>query len=81
VHRMSGVPAQVFGFQDRGVIREGSFADLVIFDPAEIIDQASYASPKQISPGIEQVFVNGSCVWSNGTSTGDRPGRVLRRAA
>ncbi len=81
VHRMSGVPAQVFGFQDRGVIREGGFADLVLFDPAEIIDQASYASPKQISPGIEQVFVNGSCVWSKGKSTGDRPGRVLRRAA
>jgi len=79
VHKMSGVPARVFGFKDRGEIREGYFADMVLFDPIKVIDSASFASPKQLAAGINQVFVNGTCVWHNGHTSGDRPGRVLRR--
>jgi len=81
VHRMTAIPARVFGFRDRGRIRVGGYADLVIFDRATVIDQATFASPKQIAAGIEQVFVNGCRVWTQGQSSGDRPGRILRRDA
>jgi N-acyl-D-amino-acid deacylase len=77
VRKMSGLPAQRLGWQDRGTIREGAFADLVLFDPQTVIDRSTFAEPEKLPQGIEQVFVNGVVVWKGGKTTGARPGRVL----
>ncbi len=79
VRRMTAVAARVFGLQDRGVVREGAFADLVVFDASTVIDAASFASPKKQSAGIREVIVNGRPVWRGSAWTGSRPGRILRR--
>ena len=81
VRRMTSVPAAVFGLKDRGTLREGGFADLVVFDPATVIDAASFESPVQPSRGIVLVLVNGQPVWADGEPGDARPGRVLRREA
>jgi N-acyl-D-amino-acid deacylase len=81
VHRMTGLPAQKFGLRDRGVIRAGAFADLVVFDPARILDVGTYEDPNRAPAGIHHVFVNGTRVVRDGTHTGERPGRTLRRAS
>ena len=62
------------------MIRAGAFADLVLFDPARIIDRATYDDPQQMSAGIEGVWVNGERVVAGGAHLGARPGRTLRRA-
>lgn len=80
VRRMTSLPAQQFRLRDRGVVRPGGFADLTIFDPEAIIDRATFEHPIQPAAGIISVFVNGTPVWSDGQSTGERPGRALRRA-
>ena len=80
VHRMTGMPAAKFRLADRGVIRAGAFADLVLFDPAAIIDVATYDDPRRYPTGISHVFVNGTTVVSDGAHTGARPGRGLRRS-
>jgi N-acyl-D-amino-acid deacylase len=79
VRRMTGLPAERFGLVDRGSIREGGFADVVVFDPETIIDRATFEHPIREPAGIEHVFVNGERVRANGVSTGARPGRILRR--
>jgi N-acyl-D-amino-acid deacylase len=79
VYRMTGMPAQKFGLADRGVLRAGAFADLVIFDPATVIDTGTYNDPKRYPAGIPHVFVNGVAVVANGWHTNARPGRALRR--
>jgi N-acyl-D-amino-acid deacylase len=79
VRRMTAVPARVFGLADRGVVRENAYADLVIFDPDTVIDNANFESPKQAAAGIRGVFVNGKPVWRDSAWTGERPGRILRR--
>lgn len=79
VRRMTGLPAAWFGFPDRGVLREGAFADLVIFDPASVADRGTFIKPIQPAAGIDTVVVNGRVVWDQGAYTGERPGRVLRR--
>jgi N-acyl-D-amino-acid deacylase len=79
VRRMTSVPASVFGLPDRGLIRRGAFADLVVFDPDDVIDKADFSKPKQPSAGIELVLVNGRPVWRDATWTGECPGRLLRR--
>ena len=81
VRRMTGLPAQRFGFIDRGRLAEGAHADLVLFDPATVKDRATFADPKQPAAGIATVFVNGRAVWREGQPTGARPGRVLKRGA
>ena len=81
VHKMTGLPAQRFGLADRGVLRAGALADLVLFDPETVIDTATFEQPKQAARGIELVVVNGRAVWRDGTNTGARPGRAIRRAA
>lgn len=81
VWRMSGKSASVFGLTDRGVIEEGAAADIVIFDPDTVIDEATYHAPEAPSTGIEHVLVNGECVWTNGSTTGARPGIALQRHA
>jgi N-acyl-D-amino-acid deacylase len=79
VRRMTGLPAAWFGFRDRGVLREGAHADVVVFDPDRIKDVGDFVDPARPAIGIELVIVNGDIVWQNGAGTGARPGRVLRR--
>jgi N-acyl-D-amino-acid deacylase len=76
---MTSLPAQRLGWKDRGVIREGAFADLVIFNPDTIIDRSTYANPAALPTGVERVFVNGVLVWDAGKPTGERPGLDLGR--
>ena len=78
VRRMTGLPAERFGLKDRGVIRPGAYADLVLFDPDTVIDRATFEQPMQPSAGIALVMVNGRPVWRDGAETGDRSGRALR---
>jgi N-acyl-D-amino-acid deacylase len=79
LHRMTGMPAAKFRLADRGVIRPGAFADLVVFDPARIRDTATYDDPRRFPEGIRAVYVNGVAVAKDGAHTGARPGRALRR--
>jgi N-acyl-D-amino-acid deacylase len=81
VRRMTALPAAQFGLKDRGVLREGAYADLVLFDPATIADTATFERPTTPAAGIVSVVVNGRIVWNDGASTGARPGRALRRSA
>ncbi len=77
VRKMTSLPARRLGLKDRGVLRAGAYADIALFDPASVLDQASFAEPKRTARGIERVFVNGTCVWCAGAPTGARPGRAL----
>ena len=79
VHKMTGLPAARFGLADRGVVRPGAAADLVVFDPGTVIDRATYENPVQPAAGIDLVIANGETVRDGARSTGARPGRVLRR--
>lgn len=79
VHRMTGMPAGRFGFTDRGVIRPGAYADLVLFDAATIADTGTYTDPTSVPAGIVGVWVNGVRVAADGVVTGERPGRIVRR--
>jgi N-acyl-D-amino-acid deacylase len=79
VRRMTGLTAARFGLRDRGAIRPGAFADLVVFDPASIVDRASFEAPRKPAAGVETVMVNGRTIWRDAAPTGARPGRALRR--
>jgi N-acyl-D-amino-acid deacylase len=79
IYRMSGLPAATLGLRrDRGVLREGAFADVVVFDPATVADKATFASPHQLSEGVSEVLVNGTIAVRGGTSTGALAGRALK---
>jgi N-acyl-D-amino-acid deacylase len=69
------------GIADRGVIRSGAYADLVLFDPATIADQATTTEPQKPATGVRMVWVNGEVVYENGSPTGRYPGRVVRRGS
>jgi len=79
VRKMTSLPAQRLGLVDRGIIAEGKWADLTIFDPKTVRDRATYLEPELRPAGIIHVLVNGELVVRDGQSTGKRPGRVLRR--
>ncbi|MEO5815519.1 MAG: D-aminoacylase [Gemmatimonadaceae bacterium] len=79
VHKMTGLSARRFGLVERGEIREGFWADLVLFDAAAIRDVATYADPKRAAEGISAVWVNGVCASRDQVPTGDRAGRFLSR--
>jgi N-acyl-D-amino-acid deacylase len=79
IHKMTGLTARNFGLAGRGVVREGAFADLTVFDPATIDSAATFENPVAPALGIDTVVVNGEIVWRDGKSAGSRPGRVLRR--
>jgi len=64
--------------QDRGLLREGWFADITVFDPATVADQATFENPHQTSVGVRYVLVNGRLALAAGRLTGERPGRALR---
>ena len=78
VRRMTSLGAQRLGLKDRGLLREGYWADVVVFDPNRISDKATFASPKQYPEAINYVLVNGHIVIDRGNHTGERPGMVLR---
>jgi N-acyl-D-amino-acid deacylase len=78
VRSMTSLPAQVFGLKDRGVIRRGARADLVIFDPATIRDIATYDAPQQLAVGVHTILVNGVITIDSGQPTNATPGRALR---
>ena len=78
IRKMTSLPAQTFGLRDRGLIREGLAADLVIFDENTIIDQATFDKPHQFPVGISYVIVNGTTVVENNEVTAARPGMALR---
>ena len=77
VHKMTGLTASRFGLRDRGRIEPGAFADLVLFDAAQIADRASFDSPCKTSAGIHRVWVNGVEAWRDGAASGRRSGRFL----
>ncbi len=77
VRRMSGMPAERLKIGDRGVLRPGMKADIVIFDPATVIDKSTFEKPHQYSLGFRDVLVNGKLALRNGKVTSERPGRVL----
>jgi len=78
IHKMTGLAAAQYGLSDRGLLRPGYHADLVLFDPHTVADRATFSHPIQASEGIEGVWVNGRQVWDGVTATGERPGKVLR---
>ncbi|MFN2493559.1 MAG: amidohydrolase family protein, partial [Pyrinomonadaceae bacterium] len=78
IRKMTSLPAQTFGFRDRGMIREGFAADLIIFDENTISDQATFEKPHQFPVGISYVLVNGELVFAEGKMTGAGPGMALR---
>lgn len=80
VHRMTGLPAANLGIARRGLLREGYFADLVVFDSDQIQDHATFEDPNQYATGVSEVFVNGVEVICKGVHTGAKPGRVVRRS-
>ena len=79
IHKMTGMPAAKFQLRDRGIVRAGAFADLVVFDPRTIADVATYESPRRFPAGVRAVYVNGIAVARDGAHTGARPGQALRR--
>ncbi|MCG8355349.1 MAG: D-aminoacylase [Kiloniellales bacterium] len=81
VRKMTGLPASRFGLTDRGVLRAGAVADLVLFDPETVIDNATFDAPTAPAQGIELVIVAGRSVWRDGAATGARPGRAIRLQA
>lgn len=79
VRKMTSLPAQKLGLWDRGLIRRRAWADIVIFDPKEFTDRATYSKPHQYAAGLKYVLVNGKVVVKNGKQTDTLPGKVLRR--
>ncbi len=75
---MTSAPAQRLGFLDRGVLRPGYMADLVVFDPSTLRDTATYENPRSYPAGVSHVAVNGELVVEGGQPTGVTPGRALR---
>lgn len=78
VYKLSGLPAQNLGLEDRGLLHEGYYADIVVFDPEEVADQATFEDPLQFAIGVYDVFVNGAQVLKNGEHTGVFSGRYVR---
>jgi|SRR5690625_2325136 len=81
IHKMTGLSASKYALRDRGFIRAGAYADLVLFDPQTIDARADFNEPIAPSVGIKWVMVNGKKVWLDGQPTTHRPGKVLQRHA
>ena len=77
IRRLTGLPAANLGLDRRGMVKEGYFADLVVFDPETTTDRATYENPHQYATGVKHVLVNGVRVIENGEHTGAKPGRAL----
>ena len=81
IHRMTGLPAANLSLRQRGLLKEGYFADVVVFDPATIQDHATYAKPDQLATGVSDVLVNGQLALADGKATGSTSGRIVRGRA
>jgi N-acyl-D-aspartate/D-glutamate deacylase len=81
IRKITSLPAQRERLRDRGLLKPGYFADVTIFDPATIIDKATYENPTQLSQGVKYVFVNGQLEYEDGRLTGKQAGRVLRHGS
>ena len=77
VHKMTGLPAEQFRLKDRGVLREGAWADVTVIEPKNIAGKATYKEPHRLSTGVSAVWVNGGLSWRGGEGTGERYGRFL----
>jgi N-acyl-D-aspartate/D-glutamate deacylase len=77
IRKMTAFPAARLGLADRGLLRPGMKADVVVFDPDRIQDQATFKEPERYATGVEWVFINGTAVVEEGKATGALPGRVL----
>lgn len=80
IYKISGGPAKKMGLKDRGVIKKGNWADLVLINPRSVIDNATFVNPYQYPSGIDYVFVNGQIAVEKGSFTGIKAGRVLRKS-
>jgi dihydroorotase/N-acyl-D-amino-acid deacylase len=78
IRKMTSLPAQRVGLKERGILKSGFYADIVLFDPKTVIDKATFENPHQYSEGIDLVLVNGVPVWKDETFAGNYPGRGLR---
>ena len=78
IRRMTSLPATNLSIKGRGVLRDGYYADVVLFDPAKVQDHATFEKPQQLSTGVRDVFINGTQVLKDGEHTGAKPGRVVR---
>lgn len=78
IRRLTSLPAQSIAIRERGTLRVGYYADVVVFDPATITDHSTFAEPHAYSTGVRDVFVNGTQVLRDGEHTGEKPGRVVR---
>ena len=78
IRKMTSLAAQRVGLNERGLLRPGMFADITVFDPATIVDNATFEQPQQLASGVSFVFVNGTAVIRDGRHTGAKPGRALR---
>jgi len=78
IRKITSMPAQREHLTGRGLLKSGFYADVTIFDPAAIIDRATYADPNQVAKGVKYVLVNGQLEWEDGRLTGATAGRVLR---
>jgi N-acyl-D-amino-acid deacylase len=78
IYKMTLLPATNLGLRERGALRVGWWADLVVFDPEAITDHATFEKPHQYATGVDHVFVNGIAVLRDGEHTGATPGRVVR---
>jgi len=79
IHAATGLTAKVFAIPDRGALRPGAFADVIVFDPKAVRDTATYAKPHAYAAGMDYVFVNGRAAIANGKAAAERFGRVLLR--
>ena len=77
IHSATGLPAEIIGLTDRGLVEEGQWADLIVFDPTRIRDRATYRDPHRYSEGIDWVLLNGEIVVEEGNVNAHRVGRVL----
>jgi len=78
IHRMTGLPAANLKLDQRGLLAEGNYADVVVFDPETVTDMATFEDPHQLATGVRHVFVNGGQVLRNGEHTGETPGRFVK---
>jgi N-acyl-D-aspartate/D-glutamate deacylase len=79
INASAGQVAEVYGIRERGFIRQGFFADVIVFDPRTIREEATYVEPQKLSTGMRWVFVNGKAAVADGTPTGALAGRGLRK--
>ncbi|HAK12228.1 MAG TPA: aminoacylase, partial [Chitinophagaceae bacterium] len=81
IRRMTSLPAAKFQLKDRGLLKEGLVADIVIFDPETVVDASTYEQPHQFSKGFQYVLVNGQVTIDNGVHIGTRAGMAIRKNA